>query len=59
MTPRDEQLYRLLLRLYPAEFRARYGRAMMDFHRDRLAARCSLAFRPSTCRRSSSPRARC
>jgi putative ABC transport system permease protein len=38
MTPRDEQLFRLLLRLYPAEFRARYGRAMLDFHRDRLAA---------------------
>lgn len=38
MTPREEQLYRLLLRLYPAEFRERYGRAMIDFHRDRLAS---------------------
>ena len=33
-----DRLYRLLLRLYPREFRARYGRAMLDFHRDRLRA---------------------
>jgi putative ABC transport system permease protein len=32
------RFYRVLLRLYPAEFRARYGRAMADFHRDRVAA---------------------
>ena len=38
MTPRDERFYHLLLRLYPSEFRARYGRAMVEFHRDRLAA---------------------
>ena len=38
MTPRDERLYHILLRLYPADFRARYSRAMVDFHRDRLAA---------------------
>ena len=38
MTPRDERVYHLLLRLYPSEFRARYGRAMVDFHRDRVAA---------------------
>ena len=38
MTPRDEQLYRFLLRLFPTEFRARYARAMTDFHRDRLLA---------------------
>jgi putative ABC transport system permease protein len=34
---RAERFYELLLRLYPAEFRARYGRAMRDFQRDRLA----------------------
>jgi hypothetical protein len=33
----SERVYRLLLRLYPADFRARYGRAMADFHRDRVA----------------------
>jgi putative ABC transport system permease protein len=38
MTSRDERIFRFLLRLYPAEFRARYGRAMLDFHRDRLLA---------------------
>src|SRR4029078_5502497 len=32
-----ERFYALLLHLYPAEFRARYGRAMSDFHRDRMA----------------------
>jgi putative ABC transport system permease protein len=32
-----DRVYRLLLRLYPAEFREQYGRAMMDFHRDRVA----------------------
>ena len=34
---RAERFYELLLRLYPAEFRARYGRAMRDFQRDRLS----------------------
>jgi putative ABC transport system permease protein len=34
---RGERFYERLLTLYPAEFRARYGRAMGDFHRDRLA----------------------
>ncbi|MFI5227472.1 MAG: ABC transporter permease [Gemmatimonadales bacterium] len=29
--------YALLLALYPADFRARYGRAIRDFHRDRVA----------------------
>jgi len=38
MTSRDERLFRLLLRLYPAAFRERYSRAMLDFHRDRVAA---------------------
>src|SRR5262245_51479791 len=33
---RGERFYELLLGLYPAEFRAQYGRAMRDFHRDRL-----------------------
>ena len=37
MTRREERLFRLLLRLYPAEFRERYSRAMLDFHRDRVA----------------------
>ena len=38
MTTRPgERFYGLLLRLYPAEFRERYGRAMADFHRDRIA----------------------
>jgi putative ABC transport system permease protein len=37
MSDRDDRLYRTLLRLYPADFRARYGRAMRDFHRDRCA----------------------
>ena len=32
-----ERVYRLLLRLYPQDFRAQYGRAMQDFHRDRVA----------------------
>ena len=32
-----DRVYRLLLRLYPAEFREQYGRAMADFHRDRVA----------------------
>ena len=35
---RTERFYRLLLRLYPREFRARYERAMTDFHQDRVAA---------------------
>src|SRR5256885_5951958 len=35
---RDDRAYRALLRLYPGEFRGRYGRAMIDFHRDRVAA---------------------
>jgi putative ABC transport system permease protein len=34
---RGDRFYAILLRLYPAEFRARYGRAMRDFHRDRVA----------------------
>ena len=38
MTAREERLYLLLLRFYPAPFRERYARAMLDFHRDRLAA---------------------
>jgi putative ABC transport system permease protein len=32
-----DRVYRLLLRLYPADFRAQYGKAMIDFHRDRVA----------------------
>ena len=31
-----ERVYQLLLRLYPEEFRERYGRAMRDFQRDRV-----------------------
>jgi len=38
MTPRAERIFHFLLRIYPAEFRDRYGRAMRDFHRDRLTA---------------------
>jgi putative ABC transport system permease protein len=38
MMSRAQIWYRTLLRLYPAEFRARYGRAITDFHRDRVAA---------------------
>lgn len=37
MSARAEWFYRRLLGLYPAEFRAQYGRAMLDFHRDRVA----------------------
>jgi len=37
MTAAD-RLYRLLLRLYPRDFRDSYGRAMLDFHRDRVRA---------------------
>jgi len=33
-----DRLYRLLLRLYPREFRESYGRAMLDFHRDHIRA---------------------
>jgi len=33
---RGERFYELLVRLYPAEFRTHYGRAMRDFHRDRF-----------------------
>jgi putative ABC transport system permease protein len=33
----SDRVYRLLLRLYPADFREQYGRAMADFHRDRVA----------------------
>ena len=36
MTHRRARLYDLLLALYPADFRARYGRAIRDFHRDRV-----------------------
>src|SRR5688572_1042441 len=35
-------LIRLLLRLYPAEFRERYGAAMLDFHRERVGAGTGL-----------------
>lgn len=35
---RGDRFYRLLLRLYPREFRARYERSMLDFHRDRTTA---------------------
>lgn len=38
MTVSDERIFRALLRLFPAEFRDRYARAMLDFHRDRIAA---------------------
>ena len=38
MSARGERWYAALLRLYPAEFRRRYGRAMADFHRDHVAA---------------------
>ena len=38
MSQRSDWAFRLLLRLYPAAFRERYGRAMLDFHRDRIAA---------------------
>jgi putative ABC transport system permease protein len=34
---RSDRFYALLLRLYPREFRERYGRVMRDFHRDRVA----------------------
>jgi putative ABC transport system permease protein len=33
-----ERLYRFLLRLYPAEFRVRYGESMVEFYRDRWRA---------------------
>jgi putative ABC transport system permease protein len=36
-------LIRLLIWLYPAEFRARYGRELLAFHRDRARAGLSLA----------------
>jgi predicted permease len=36
MTRVPNDIYRLLLRLYPAEFRRRYGRAMAEFHRERV-----------------------
>jgi hypothetical protein len=36
MTHSTERVYRLLLRLYPADFRHRYGRVMADFHADRV-----------------------
>lgn len=35
---RGERLYRLLLRLYPAEFRHRYGNDMLAFYRERVTA---------------------
>jgi putative ABC transport system permease protein len=34
---RGERIYEGLLRLYPPEFRTRFGRAMRDFHHDRVA----------------------
>ena len=33
-----ERLYRVLLRLYPPDFRSRYGEAMVEFYRDRWRA---------------------
>jgi putative ABC transport system permease protein len=33
----SDRVYRALLRLYPSAFREQYGRAMTDFHRDRVA----------------------
>ncbi len=33
---RGDRSYALLLRLYPAAFRERYGAAMLEFHRDRV-----------------------
>lgn len=42
---RGEWLYRLLMRLYPREFRRRYAGDMLDFYRDRVAmARGVFAF---------------
>ncbi|HXT16385.1 MAG TPA: ABC transporter permease [Gemmatimonadaceae bacterium] len=38
MSGAAERWYARLLWLYPAEFRRRYARAMLDFHRDRVAA---------------------
>jgi putative ABC transport system permease protein len=35
VTVPGERLYRRLLRLYPGEFRRRYGAAMLDFYRER------------------------
>jgi putative ABC transport system permease protein len=35
---RRVRLYELMLRLYPREFRTKYGRAMTDFHCDRVDA---------------------
>jgi predicted permease len=32
----DERFIRVLLRFYPADFRERYGRAMLAFHRERV-----------------------
>ena len=34
----SERLYRLLLRAYPRDFRDEFGDAMIEFHRDRVAA---------------------
>jgi predicted permease len=34
---KSERLVRALIRLYPAEFRERYGAAMLAFHRERMA----------------------
>ena len=34
---RSERLIRALIRLYPADFRARYARAMLAFHRERMS----------------------
>jgi putative ABC transport system permease protein len=39
---RGERLIRLLLRLYPRTFRTRYGDAMLDFHRARVAEGIAL-----------------
>jgi predicted permease len=45
MTPSD-RVFRALLALYPLEFRRRYGNAMADFHRDRVAAACAAGRSP-------------
>jgi hypothetical protein len=38
MTTVGERVFAALLRLYPEEFRARYGPAMADFFRERWLA---------------------
>ena len=41
-----ERWFRLLLRLYPAEFRARVGAEMVEFYRDRLGFRITQSWEP-------------